>query len=285
MKTTPSERFDRSSIGLPYKPESRMHDPRDIKIDPSWNGRIMSSPEALAHIAALEASILKDGVREAIKVKYDKTSGVRTLVAGQCRLTACLNLRKQGHNILIPCERVEGDEIELTLENLTSNAGLPLTQWEAGAEYRKLLRWGQNIEDIAARVCKSKRYVTEAIALSNSPLEAKEMLAAGEVTTGAVLHAVKEHGPDAAAKVLKDRVEAQPKPPEPRQSSIPGTAKPSKPKPVARPKKQSAKEQIAKSAPECLALADKLAAVVLDNDGSWSKAVAAAKAYKTARGV
>lgn len=284
MTNTPGERFDRASTGAAYKPESRMHDPRDIKIDPAWNARIMTSPETLAHIAMLEASILKDGVREAIKVRYDKASGIRTLVAGQCRLTACLNLRKQGHDILIPCERVEGDKIELTLENVTSNAGLPLTQWEAGAEYRKLLRWGQTVEDIAARVCKPKRYVSDAIALANTSVDAKAMLAAGTVTPGAVLHAVREHGDD-AVDVLKGAVAAQEPASEP-QPTLPGASpKPSKPKPVARPKKPSKKEQIAKSAPSLLELADAMYRAWAEDFADVGDMPDAAKAYRKARGL
>ena len=42
---------------------------------------------------------------------------------------------------------------------------------------------------------KPRRYVTEAIALSQVDTEAKQMMAAGEVTAGAVLHAVKEARP------------------------------------------------------------------------------------------
>ena len=45
-----------------------------------------------------------------------------------------------------------------------------------------------------------------------------------------------------------------------------------------------AKEPIAKSAPECLKLADKLSELVQDNDASWGPCVAAAKAYDKARG-
>ena len=169
VHATPSERFDRAEGSSPLRSDRAYYDPRWIKIEPDWNARDLSSPAALAHIASLEESILADGVREAIKVKYDRATGVRTLVAGHCRLTACLNLIAKGHDVKIPCEQVKGDEIELMIENLTSNAGLPLTQWEAGVEYRKLLRWGCTPADVARRVCKPLRYVIEAIALSTGP--------------------------------------------------------------------------------------------------------------------
>ena len=56
---------------------------------------------------------------------------------------------------------------------------------------------------------------------------------------GAVLHAVKEHGPDKATEALQEAIAAQPDAPEPPRATIPGTAKPSKAKPVARPKAES----------------------------------------------
>lgn len=232
---TPRERFDRADGSTPYRHETAYYDPREIEIVDGWNPRDMTSPATIEHIATLEESILADGVRIPIRVRYDKKTGVKTLVTGHCRLTACLNLRAKGHDVKIPCERIDGDETEFIVENLTSNAGLALTQWECGLEYRKLLKWGHPIVEIAKRVCKPQRYVTEAIELANTPTEAKEMLSAGEVTPGALLHAVKEHGAEEGVKVLKAAVAARPTP---AQSSIPGTAKP-----VARPKAQSERER------------------------------------------
>ncbi len=286
VHATPSERFDRAEGSSPLRSDRAYYDPRWIKIEPDWNARDLSSPAALAHIAGLEESILADGVREAIKVKYDRATGVRTLVAGHCRLTACLNLIAKGHDVKIPCEQVKGDEIELMIENLTSNAGLPLTQWEAGVEYRKLLRWGCTPADVARRVCKPLRYVTEAIALSTAPLEAKAMLSDGTATPGAVLHAVEGKDGDSVEK-LKAKVAERPKPKASPQTSFPGTpaSKAAKPKPVARPKKPSAKETIAKAAPSLLDLADTLARMVVDEDQSIDKVIAAARAYIKARGI
>ena len=287
VHATPSERFDRAEGSSPLRSDRAYYDPRWIKIEPDWNARDLSSPAALAHIASLEESILADGVREAIKVKYDRATGVRTLVAGHCRLTACLNLIAKGHkDIKIPCEQVKGDEIELMIENLTQNAGLPLTQWEAGVEYRKLLRWGCTTADVARRICKPLRYVTEAIALSSVSLEAKALLSTGAATPGAVLHAVEGKDGDSVEK-LKAKVAERPKPKESPQTSFPGTPapKPAKPKPVARPKKPSAKETIAKSAPSLLDMADTLARMVVDEDQSIDKVIAAARAYIKARGI
>lgn len=287
MKTTPGERFDRAEGSTPLRSDRAYYDPRWIKIEADWNARDLSSPATKAHIVSLKESILVDGVREAIKVKYDRATGIRTLVAGHCRLIACLELLAEGHkNIKVPCEVVRGDEIELMIENLTSNAGLSLTQWEAGVEYRKLIHWGQTPADVARRVCKPLRYVTEAIALSTVPLEAKAMLSDGLATPGAVLHAVSGKDGDSLGK-LKKRVAARPTPEEPKQRTLPGTPKPpaKKPEPVARPKKPSAKEQIAKAAPSLLDLADSMARLILDDNVMIEEPQRVAREYMKARGL
>jgi ParB-like chromosome segregation protein Spo0J len=237
----PGERFDRTPAGVAYKPASRALDPLDVVIADGWNVRDVTTPEALEHIAAIKLSILTNGYDETkpISVRYDRVTGVSTLVDGQCRLTACRELRNEGHDIWIPAVVTEGDEAQLTAASLSGNAGKLLTQWEIGEGCRRLTRFGWSTDKIAASICKSKRYVTDAIALSNVSLDAKAMLSAGEVTTGAVLHAVKEVGPEAASESLHEAVAAQP---QPSQATIPGR-KPAKVKPVSRPKAASKKDQ------------------------------------------
>lgn len=233
-----NDRFDRSE-GTPYRPQSRGLNPLDVVIAEGWNVRDINSQETQDHIAALKLSILTSGYDETkpISVKYNRVTGVSTLVDGQCRLTACCELRNEGHEIYIPAVATQGDEAQLTVASLAGNAGKPLTQWEIGEGCRRLLSYGKSVEWVAASICKSKRYVTDAIALSNVSLDAKAMLSAGEVTPGAVLHAVREVGPEAAAESLHEAVASQPRP---SQASIPGT-KPAKVKPVSRPKAESKK--------------------------------------------
>ena len=276
------ERFDRAEGSQPYKPESRALDPREVVITEGWNVRDMTSPDTRDHIAALKISILARGVDKAISVRYDRVTGVTTLVDGQCRLTACRELWDEGTQVFVPAIRVQGDEAELTAESLTSNTGHPLTQWEIGAGCRRLLKFGWTPPMIAAHICKTLRYVTDAIALANVSIEAKAMLSAGQVTPGAVLHAVKEHGPDKATEALQEAIAAQPDVPETTQSTIPGTAKPSKAKPVARPKAESKGSLEIKTV---LALADDLAAKALDDELPISEVWKAAKAYQKARGI
>jgi ParB-like chromosome segregation protein Spo0J len=231
-----------------------------------WNVRDMTSAETRAWIETLKLSILTNGYNptKPITVRYDRKTGVKTLVDGQCRLTACQELWNEGHEIIVPEIRTDGDEATLTAESISGNAQLYLTQWEIGEGCRRLTRFGWSIDKIAASICKSKRYVTDAIALSNVSLDAKAMLSAGEVTTGAVLHAVKEVGLKAAAESLHEAVAAQP---QPAQTTIPGT-KPAKVKPVSRPKAASKKEVKIKTVLKAVKLLlDDVEAAVLENEG------------------
>ncbi len=296
IATTAGQRFDRADGNQPYRPATAARDPRDIQIVSGWNVRDMTSPTTREHIDLLKLSITERGVDKPIAVKYDIKTGIRTLVDGQCRLQACRELWQEGKKIYVPIIEVKGDEAGLTAESLTSNAGLPLTQFEIGMGCRKLLdKYHWTKEQVAAHICKSVRYVTEAVMLAEAPAEAKALLADHKVTPGAVLHAIKEHG-DAAVEVLNQAVAAhQPIPepePDPPQADLPDmpprpARKPTPPKPLARPKAKSANEKLVKEVPKnvltLLKLADKLAELVRDNDSTAKDCAAAARAYQAAR--
>lgn len=264
---SPGERFDRIENAAPYKPQSRALDPREVVIAPGWNVRDMSSTETREHINALKTSILTNGFDSSkpISVRYDRASGVATLVDGQCRLTACREIREEGTEIWIPCIIADGDEAQLTAASISGNAGLQLTQWEIGEGCRRLMRFGWTTEKIAASICKSSKYVTEAIALSNVSIEAKSMMAAGQVSPARVLQEVKHHG-DAAVPRLKAAVEA----------SSPAEGRTSKTKPLARVKAASSSEK-------ALEAADKLVALILDDGIDIDEVTLAAKAYRKIR--
>ena len=135
----PGERFDRSQAGVAYKPQSRALNPLDVVIAPGWNVRDVNSTESKEHIAALKLAILTNGYDQTkpISVKYDRVTGVSTLVDGQCRLTACQQIRNDGQEIWIPAVVTDGDEAQLTVESIAGNAGKQLTQWEIGEGCRR----------------------------------------------------------------------------------------------------------------------------------------------------
>ena len=283
---SPNERFDRASNSAPYKPQSRALNPLDVVIAPGWNVRNANSAESKDHIAALKLAIITNGYDQTkpISVKYDRVTGVSTLVDGECRLTACQQIRNEGQEIWIPAVVTDGDEAQLTVESIAGNAGKQLTQWEIGEGCRRLLRFGKTTEWIAASICKSLRYVTDAIALSNVSLEAKSMMASGQVTPARVLQEVHEHG-DEAVEVLKEAVAASVEPAaiEPQATAKPAKkVKPTKAKPLARKKAPSAKVVSVESA---LKLADDLARHTIKDDWTFEQLEKQAQAYLQARGI
>lgn len=295
-----STRFGRAEDDKPFRPETSANDPRDIVVRKNWNLRDMNSPEVKEHIETLKASILArvnadpalPGLIKPIEVSYDPATGKHFLEDGLCRLTACRELWNEGHEIYVPQVRVKGTEAQLYAQHIAGNGGLPFSQIELADGCRKLaVGYLWTAEMIAAHICKPKRFVTECLALAEVPQEAKQMIAAGEVTAPRVLSEIrkaeKQHVPaETAVASLKKAVAAAPKPAEPKQSRLPGVAaKAPRPKPLTRAKKESAAEKLVKSAAECLALADKLAALVRDNDATWGPCIAAAKAYQAARGI
>ena len=210
---TETERFDRFSGGQPYKPSTRALDPNKVVIEPGWNARNMHSPETLAHIEELKVSILArinsdpplSGLIEPVKVRFDRASGVAKVTDGECRTMAYRSIWADGMQAFMPCEEVKGTLEQLIATSLTSNTGLPLTQWELGTKCNRLktgFNW--SVEKIAAHCGKSKKYITEAIALSLAPPEAKQMIEAGDITPALVLHEVDKNkdNPEAAVKSL-----------------------------------------------------------------------------------
>jgi len=236
----------------------------------------MTSKETREHVANLKASILARGVDKAISVKYDTVSGVVTLVDGQCRLTACRELWQEGHKVYVPSIRVTGDEAELTAESLTSNAGRPLSKWEIGAGCRRLLKFGWPVGQIATHICKPVRYVNEAIALSEVSVEAKALMASGDVSPARVLQEVKEKG-DAAVPALKEAVQKSRSAPQtPSTASAPGRT--AKPKPLARTKAPNPAERF-------VSMADDLARMIVNEKQSWEEVMKAARKYIKERGI
>lgn len=266
-------RFGRADTDRPFRPETSANDPREIVIVTGWNVRDMDTTETRNHIDSLKTSIMQrvadglPGLLKPIEVRYDPATGTKTLVDGQCRLTACRELWDEGHEIFVPNVRVKGDDAQLLASSITGNSGQSLTQWEIGVGCQRLVvGFNWTPEMVAAHICKPIRYVNEAMALAEASPETKELMAAGEVTTGRVLQetkqAKKEHG-DKAAKVvgekLKQEVAAKPK-----------AAKGKKAKPLARSKAASPSDKLLNQARE-------LCEMITDEKQSWDDVMGAAK--------
>ena len=282
-------RFGRAETDRPYRPETSANDPREIVITPGWNVRDMTSPETREHIDALKKSILErvnstpplPALIYPIKVKYDTSTGVKTLVDGQCRLTACCELWNDGYEILVPNERIKGDDAQLLASSLTGNSGQSLTQWEIGVGCNRLIvGFGWTPAMVAAHICKPIRYVNEAIALADASPEVKQMISAGEVSAPRALQEIKKHGKEKAAAILFEAVEAS-KEEEPETVSEPeitsADLKLAKKKPAKKKAKPLARTKAASPSDKLLQQARDLCHMITDENQSWEDVMSAAK--------
>jgi ParB/RepB/Spo0J family partition protein len=161
----------------------------------------------------LKRSIAQIGVQMPLLVRFDVPSAgekkTAILVDGECRLRAVLELIAEGMEIRsIPVIQVEGkSETERLILSITANTGKPLSKWELGDAFRRLLRFGWSEADVSKKTGYNARFVAEAVELADAPEEIKHLLSEQAVTPSLALATLRTNGSEATA-ILKARVEA-----------------------------------------------------------------------------
>lgn len=205
--------------------------PLSIIIRKNYNMRDMESERVRDHIAWLKGTILAN--HEAGRPALDKPLQVEWkdkapyLVDGQCRLTAIIQLWKEGHQIYPPVNQVSGDEADVLAVSLRANGGLPPTQLEFGERAKQLVNLGWSVDRVAALAPPHlsnekvrKMWVRQSLELQQAPVEVQELVKKGvegvAVSSAAALHEVradKKHKPEpgatAAERLTKQAVEAK----------------------------------------------------------------------------
>ena len=200
--------------------------PQTIKIQDGHNPRDYNLPHNRAHLDSLKLQILANAcfIHTPLKVRYERATGTPILVDGECRLRSALELMAEGKwsaDVLrVQCIDVTAStdtESKRLMLALTSNTGQPLSKWEKGAAYAKLLEFGGFTEaEVAERVGEPERYVREAVELANAPAEVQEMLSSGTVSAPLALQALRTNGAAAVTTLQAAAVAAS------------GTGKPAK---------------------------------------------------------
>ena len=186
------------------KRDSYPVDPRALKIDPAYNVRDMKDPETIAHVRWLADSIKENGVKVPLEVRLDGEDIY--IVAGHCRHAGTMLAIKEGADIatvmVIP-EPKGTNEVERTLNLVTSNSGKALTPLAVAEVVRRLLAFGWTNEAIAKRLgWKSVATVENAVTLLGATPEVHEMVRNGAVSASTASKVVKKEGSKAGA-VLK----------------------------------------------------------------------------------
>jgi ParB family chromosome partitioning protein len=183
------------------KRDSYPVDPRALKIDPAYNVRDMQDPETIAHVRWLADSIKENGVKVPLEVRLDCEDIY--VVAGHCRHAGTMLAISEGAEIptvmVIP-EPKGTNEVERTLNLITSNSGKPLTPLAVAEVVRRMLAFGWKEEAIAKRLgWKSVASVENAVTLSSAPEDVKAMVRSGAVAASTASKVIKKEGDKAGA--------------------------------------------------------------------------------------
>lgn len=191
----------------------QMIDPRLIDIETDFNPRKYNVAGNRTHIDTLKRSISEIGLIQPLVVRFNTETGRATIVDGETRLRAIMELIGEGHPILseadVPCfpaPKGANEEASRLLTAITANTGKPLYKWELGGAFQRLFDFGLSPEKIAARTGHTERFILEAIELADAPDEVKELLSQGSVTPALALATIRTPGVDASA-VLKTQVQ------------------------------------------------------------------------------
>ena len=258
--------------------------PEIISIIAGSNYRDMNSAETKAHVAWLKESIRNEGVKDPIDVIFSDGKWYLAPGGGECRLTACKELRKEKWDGYIPCFQVKGDEVYLLKRSILRNTGLAPTLLELGKALQQLIDLGQPLDEVVKCVPpsittdpqKAIRIAKKALDLNAAPVAVKEAVKSGiggvKVSEGRAVAEAKKNPLTAAQNLTTAASEAKAKGETTvRREKGPGKA-------------AKAKAATAAQVENWLKLADAMADVALDSNLSVDEVEACARAYNRARG-
>lgn len=194
----------------------QMIDPRLIDIEPGFNARDYTLPENRAHLDRLKVLIAKDGVQQPITARLNRETGRATVVNGECRLRAVLELIAEGHEVLsmadMPCYPAPAgseDPIKRRFASLNANEGKPFSMWELGRGYQDLFDQNVSVQKIAEGTANTVAFVKEAMELASAPDEVKQLLSSQAVTPAEAKRVIRSVDVPAAVSELQATVQAK----------------------------------------------------------------------------
>ena len=276
-----ASQIERDSIGSLRGGNLR---PEDITVIAGSNYRDMNSAETKAHVAWLKESIRNEGVKDPIDVIFSDGKWYLAPGGGECRLTACKELRKEKWDGYIPCFQVKGDEVYLLKRSILRNTGLAPTLLELGKPLQQLIDLGQPLDEVVKCVPpsittdpqKAIRIAKKALDLNAAPIAVKDAVRKGvdgvKVSEGRAVAEAKKNPLTAGERLATAASEAKAKGETTvRREKGPGKA-------------AKAKAATAAQVENWLKLADAMADVALDSNLSVDEVEACARAYNRARG-
>lgn len=166
------------AINKTKKKDLILVDPRQLKIE-DWNPRF-----DLGDIEELKNSIIENGVLTPF-VGY-KEGDFFIVVAGHRRYTATMLAIEEGHDIkYVSFQSIRKPSMdEKLILTVLSNDSKNMTPLELGETYKRLVQYGWTITEIAKRVGKTYKHVSDLTNVaSDTSKELKNMITDGVVST------------------------------------------------------------------------------------------------------
>lgn len=155
-----------------------------LAIKADWNSREMTDPANLAHIDALARSIAEVGVKEPLTVYSE--GGILYVSNGHSRLLAVFRAIEvygaEIKTIPVKTEDKYASEADRILTQIISNSGKPLTPFEQGKVFKKLIALGWSEKQIAEKAALSVTRVVQLLELQSAPEAVKDMVRNGRVS-------------------------------------------------------------------------------------------------------
>lgn len=195
--------------------------PRDkIRVIDGFNIRNPSDPEYKAHVRSLATSIKTNGYMHDkplagyVAKDPETDENVIYLTDGHSRLLGVDLANKEGAEItsLPMVVKPKGTSMEdLTVALHTSNSGKPLTPYELGTLFKRMVGFGRTEKEIATRFGVSKKYVDDLLLLVGANKDVQDLVMSGKVAATLAIETLKVDGAKAGKKLTKavEKAEAQ----------------------------------------------------------------------------
>jgi|WetSurMetagenome_2_1015567.scaffolds.fasta_scaffold10977_5 ParB family transcriptional regulator, chromosome partitioning protein len=179
------------------------YDPRQLYVLPGFNSRAVDDPANRQHIEELAGSIAQLGVRQPLTVFIEDD---KVFVSdGHCRLAATLLAIERGADIkTVPVlqEPRGANEADRVFSQIVRNSGKPLTAFEQGAVYKRLVGFGWTVAQIAEKSGKSISHINQALDFQEAPDEVHKLVTSGQISATLAAKVVRKSGKKEGAAAL-----------------------------------------------------------------------------------
>lgn len=184
--------------------------PDRIKIKPGLNGRDLTTPDNIAHVEEIAASIEAGGYMQAHPLEIFSEGDDVYLSDGHCRFAAVQLCISRGVMVeKVPCvpEPRGTNDVDRILNQDAHNSSKRLTALELGGNIKRAMALGGlPVAEIAKRMGKSVTYVNQALDFQAAPAEVHALVKSGAVSATLAAKVVRQKGAG-ATETLKAAVE------------------------------------------------------------------------------